>query len=743
MNRTGIVLALFCTIAAYAGAQSRNFYVAHQGSDRWSGRLAAPNGTRTDGPFATLEGARDALRVLRGGGSLPSAVTVHVRGGTYDVQDTFTLTAEDSGSAAQPITWRAFQREKVRITGGKALEGFRPLTDPALVSRLAPGAREKVVAADIRTLGITDPGTIVQRGGPPMELFFNGERMTVARYPNTGWLHIADVPQSGDSMYNRGLEREKRYDGIPAGRHYGRISYDGNRPSSWKQTSDIYLHGYWTFDWSDTYQQVKSIDTVQREMTLLPPHHHYGYTRNQRYYVLNILEELDAPGEWYLDRERGLVFFWPPARLTGGSVTVSLLEKPLVSIDGSAWLRWEGFTFDCSRGKGFAITGGHDVTIDRCTFRNLGREAVTIEGGTRNGVMSCHIHGVGLGGILLQGGNRRTLIPAGHFALNNHIHDYSTWLRSGQYAVVMDGVGHRVANNLIHDSPFEGLYIKGNDHIIEYNEFHHLMKETGDAGAIHTGRDLSWRGNVIRYNYFHDLTGPGLHGVMAVYLDDWASGFTVVGNLFYRAGRATLIGGGRDNTVENNIYVECSPSLHVDARGLGWASYFFDGTLPYLFTKMDEVHASSPPYTTRYPELLQTMDGEPAVPKYNRIVGNISYGGRWMDIYDYQAFDFSVVTVSGNIIADPVILRRREDGAKGWDPYYLNIDMTEGYLAYRSGDPAMSAMFIGNLLTQGNPGVMAPEKGDFRFRKNSPAEKLGFAPTPREKIGLQRPLPPQ
>ena len=82
-------------------------------------------------------------------------------------------------------------------------------------------------------------------------------------------------------------------------------------------------------------------------------------------------------------------------------------------------------------------------------------------------------------------------------------------------------------------------------------------------------------------NYFHDLQGPGLHGVMGMYMDDWASGFTVTGNIFYRAGRATLIGGGRDNIVENNLYVECTPSIHLDARGLSWASYYFDGTYPH------------------------------------------------------------------------------------------------------------------------------------------------------------------
>ena len=75
-------------------------------------------------------------------------------------------------------------------------------------------------------------GTIAPRGNPGIELFYKGKRMDLARYPNQGWLNIADVPQSGDSLYNKGLEREKRFDGVPVGRHYGRITYPGDRPNT-------------------------------------------------------------------------------------------------------------------------------------------------------------------------------------------------------------------------------------------------------------------------------------------------------------------------------------------------------------------------------------------------------------------------------------------------------------------------------------------------------------------------------
>jgi hypothetical protein len=736
MTRQGIVLALFILACAPLFGQRIHLYVSPRGNDSWSGKLGSPNRLGTDGPLATFPAARDALRKLRGGNSGGRGATIHVRGGSYALSGSLTLTEADSGTRQAPVIWENFNKETVDLTGGRPLRGFAPVTDASILDRLQPAARPHVRVANLRAQGISRYGDIVPRGGPPMELFFKKKRMTVARYPNEGWLLIEDVPQTGDTMFNKGLEREKRYFGVPAGRHYGRIAYADPRPARWKFAGDVFMQGYWTFDWSDSYQRVQSFDTARKEITIAPPHHGYGYTKNQRYYYLNVLEELDAPGEWYLDRSGGQLYFWPPADIDDGDAWVSLLEDPLIAVEGSAWIRVEGMRLQCSRGRGIAVTGGHDIRISGCDFRNLGKEAVTIEGGRSSSVIGSEITETGLGGIVLRGGDRRALVPGLHAAANNHIHHYSRWLRTGQYAVFIDGVGLRMSNNLMHDAPFEGVYIRGNDNTIERNEFHHLMQETGDAGAIHTGRDWTWRGNVIRENYFHDLKGPGLHGVMAVYLDDWASGFLVEGNLFYRAGRATLIGGGRDNTVRNNIYVECSPSVHVDARGLGWASYYFDGTLKELFTKMDDMRFKEPPYSVRYPALLTMYDGETPVPKHNRIVGNVSYGGRWMDVYDYLVFDLSVVTIRDNVIGDPVLLRRRADGGKGWDPYYIDIDMKEGYVSLPFGDSTAIRAFPHNFFRAGNPGIVAPEKGDFRFARGSAVERYGIRGVSGKSIGL-------
>jgi hypothetical protein len=734
---TGLSLILFFfSSLVYAQTIGEVFYVSPTGHDEWSGTLASANQNGTDGPFATLERARDAARELRHAQpGIP--ISVLLRGGTYQLSRSLALDGRDSGTPDNPTIWRPYPSETVTITGGARVDTWGPVTDSAVARRLNPAVVPHVIQINLRASHISDYGQIMPRGGPPLELFFQGKRMTPARWPNEGWLRIADVPQNGPKLYNEGLQREKRYDGVPIGRHYGRITYSGSRPSTWSRDNEVFVHGYWTFDWSDSYQRVQSIDTIKHELTLAEPHHGYGYTKNQRYRFLNILEELDSPEEWYLDRRAGIIYFWPPSPPTPGSIQVSILEQPLVTVDSASHLVLQGLHFDCSRGRGVVLAENRATIIGGCEFRNLGGDAVVVNGGTENVVRGCDISDVALGGIRLGGGDRKTLTPGHNVAGNNHIHHYSTWLRTGQYAVLIDGVGQKVEHCLIHDAPFEAIYLRGNDHLLEYNEVHHVCQETGDAGALHTGRDWTWRGNIIRYNFFHDLLGPGLHGVMGVYLDDFSSGFTVYGNLFYRAGRASFIGGGRDNTFENNLYVDCAPSVHVDARGLSWAGYYFNGGYPVLFQLMDSVHYNRPPYSTRYPELLTLYADSPAVPKHNRIIRNVSYGGRWIDLYDYYSYDFaSAVTMTDNVIADSVICRRREKGEKGWDPYYLNIDTREGYVALKSDDPGIKKEFAGNLFLSSNPGIVDPEHGDFRLREGSPAFTYGFKPLPLKKIGL-------
>lgn len=648
------------------------FYVSGEGNDNWSGRNSKPNWNETDGPFASLDKARQKIRELKRAGEFPKdGIIVNIKGGIYSIFDTFLLEKEDSGNVDAPVVYQSYEREEVTIVGGLSITGFTEAASPEMLEHLDRQSRGKIYYTNLTSQGITDFGEIKNRGfgrkiePAALELFFNDKKMTLARWPDEGWAKIADVP---------------------AGQHGGKFTYEGNRPSRWRFSENIRLHGYWTWDWADSYEKVKSIDPGKNEITTYPPHGVYGYTKGKRWYALNILEELNSPGEWYLDKKTGNLYFWPPGDPKENFAFVSITEKPFIKLNGASNIVIKNIKFKITRGAGIEIKGGSMNTIAGCSFENIGNYAVLIDGGTNNGVQSCNISFCGDGGIILKGGNRKNLAPGRNFAKNNLIFNYSEWVRTYRPAIHIYGVGNIISNNHIHSAPHQAIALHGNEHVIEYNEINNVCNESSDVGAFYMGRDWTERGNIIRYNYFHDLGGIGEGvGSQAVYLDDWASGNLVFGNICVKAGRAVLIGGGRNNTVENNVFIECNPAVHVDSRGLGWAKYYFDGTNTTLIDRMNAVNYGQPPYSKRYPELLNLYKDDPALAKGNKIIRNISIGGKWLDLRNGLTTD--IVTVKDNII--------------GKDPGFENL-----------------------------------KNRDFRLRENSPALQLGFKQIPVESIGL-------
>lgn len=676
------------------------FYVSLSGNNSWSGLLDGANKDGTDGPFQSLERAKIAIEELKRADNFPGGgVVVAIRKGVYPGSESLVLSKEHSGLSGAPVIWKSYKGEKVQLVGGKEIKGFAPVSDQKIRKKLKKEAAQNVVFVSLKELGIFDYGEITPRGGPGLELFFKDKRMQLARWPNEGWAKIVDVPQTGKLVYEGNLPHTRF--GIPVGRHYGRITYEELQPGTWSNVENIYLHGYWTWDWYDEYLKISKIDKAKKEIYIAEHNSNYGFCKEQKYYALNILEELDQPGEWFLDRKNGDLYFWPPDSLDSGSVFISMLEHPVIKMDTTSWVHIQGLNVEFSRGSGIEVSGGEHNLIAGCTFSNLGDFAVHINGGTNNGVSSCDVYEVAAGGFAINGGDRKTLTPAGNFAVNNHIHHFSQWIRTYQAAISVTGVGNYLAHNLIHDAPHSGIILNGNEHVLEYNELFFLAQETGDVGAFYMGRDWTQRGNIIRYNYFHDLLGPGLHGVNAVYLDDWTSGTTMIGNVFVNAGRGIMIGGGRDNVVENNLFVECRPAVHVDSRGLGWAKYYFDGTTNTLFDRMDAMDFSKPPYSEKYPELLKLYDDEPAIAKYNKISRNVSYLGRWLDLHN--GLDLEIVDCQNNVIASP-------------EQEYQN-------------EP--------DLILQENPGIKW-ENNKLEFEKDTKVFESGFEEIPFEKIGLYK-----
>jgi len=653
-------------------ASAATFYVARNGNDAWSGRLAQPNPAGSDGPFATLERARDEIRKLKKAGKLPGGgVTVEVCGGVYERTRPFELTAEDSGTRDARVVYRARPGEEIHLVGGKVVTGFKPVTDAAVLGRLDASARGKVLQADLRALGISDFG---KASGGGMEVFFRDKPMTVARWPNEGFVRIADiVVKDGHKIHGR------------AGSKTGKFVYEGDHPKRWVPEKDPWLHGYWFWDWSEQRQKIESIDVEKRVIALAPPYHGYGYRKGQWYYAFNLLCELDAPGEWYVDRQTGVLYFWPPAPIDQGPVLVSVLPT-LVTMKNASHVTVRGLILEAARGTPVSVSGGTAARVVGCTIRNVGGGAVAVRGGSSNGVVGCDIYQTGCGGISINGGDRKTLTPAGHYAENNHIHHYSRWRRVYQPGIHLNGVGNRAAHNLIHNAPHMAMGFGGNDHVIEFNEIHSVCYESNDAGAIYTGRNWTMRGTVIRHNYMHHINGFEGRGCVGVYLDDMFCGTAIYGNVFFKVTAAAFIGGGRDCTIENNIFVDCNPAVHVDARALGWAHGHADMWIKEGREKgtLSGILYDEPPYSERYPKLVGILGDDPAAPKGNLIARNVCSGGKWDRI---QAKARPLITFENNLLKE--------------DPRFVDA-----------------------------------KRLNFQLREDSPAYKLGFKRIPIEQIGL-------
>ena len=723
-----IVILTFFRIVLFAVEPEAHFYVSTVGNDSWSGRLLAPNALGNDGPFATLEKARDAIRFLKESGPLPQGgVTVDIRGGIYLMNETFQLTEEDSGTKNASIIWRAYRKEKVYFTGGKTLNGFGLVDDPAILKRIDKAGRGKIVKTDLESQGITNYGEIDRTTGRKMELFFNGKYMPIARYPNEGWLHIADVPQHGDELINEGRDAWK-IDGIPRGRHYGRFTYAGDRPQRWADVNDIYIHGYWVYDWWEEMIKIKSIDMNSHEI-YPQSDSHYGYQKDARYYFLNILEELDSPGEWYLDRKEGILYFWPPLDINGSKISFPVLDSVMISLEQTSHVTIESIEFESGRAGAIKIAGGSNNKIAGCSFSNFGNDAVVIEGGTENGIISCDIYEVAAMGIDLSGGDRKTLTEAKNYATNNHIHSFARIFKTYRPGINFSGVGNIISHNLIHDAPHSGVMYSGNEHLFEFNEIYDVAKETGDVGAIYTVKDWTFCGNIIRYNYFHHIHGVGkfVHS-KAVYLDLPVGGITLYGNIFYDLEHGFFTNSGRHIVIENNIFINCYPSVKIDVYRA--PDEFVPGGSWRLIEKLDEVNYKNPPYSTRYPWLPKILSegDDPAMPYENVVIRNISYGGKWLDMS--SELDFSTLTVKDNLIADPVICTWREQFQ----------EQDKGYKEYKFGDSEMTNLLEdnGNMIINTDPGFMDVDNENFQLREDSPAYKLGFKRIPIEEIGLYK-----
>lgn len=657
------------------------FHVSLQGSDSYSGTRATVDRKIKDGPVKSIQKAIEIVRSKRQKNQLsPQGAIILVQRGTYSLRAGLELKTADSGTVDAPLIIKAVDPERTILDGGRVISSWRKLPN-SVAAFLPEASRGKVLQTSLRSLRIPNfklfrrsMNSTTNKTVP--ELFFDGAPQTVARYPNTGWLRTPS-----------------NHDGTADG-----FKFSDAKPKSWNFDSEVWVQGFLKYDWADMLDR-GTLDKGSERVRFAEAAE-YGIAGNARYRFLNVLEELDTPGEYVVDAKRSLLYYYPTTPTVGRKATVSVVAEPLIRGNVVHSVHIEGFTIQNGQQAGIEFVDSTNIELTSNTIRNVGTNGISFVRVSQSTIADNDIERTGESGVRSTGGVRATLTSSENQILNNHIKSFGRITLTQKSGIVVHGVGQRVAFNKIEDGPSIGILLFGNDHVIENNHITNVCREVDDSGAIYIGRNPTFRGTIIRNNLIENVvarvTKPGTNQIngwiYGVYLDDAVSGNTVTGNIIRNSEQGLLLGGGRDNTITNNVFLGNRIDLQMDARAVETPNFFVTWGLQ---TMLNEVNYSQAPYSTKYPELATYLNDEWNYPKRNVFTNN-------------------VLTATGQ---QPFLFRH-----------------STNTLVSPNGDPAITQA---NNYVGLNPGFMDPANGDYRPLPGSAAGQVGFTGTKTNDAGLQ------
>ncbi|QUI23778.1 Ig-like domain-containing protein [Vallitalea pronyensis] len=638
----------------------KEIYVATDGDDE--------NGDGSSlKPFATIQRARDEIRTLN---KLPKdGIVVYVKEGIYNVTEGIVFDKKDSGTRNKPITYKAYEDDNVTLRGSIDLDTkkfSKVNAESPMYSKLQEDVRDKVYVIDLGQYGINtykklqhfghstsilttihEHGVYDQNGEnfdvPYYSVIFNNQDMTLARYPNTGNTKITEVVHMGaiprmwkDDIIGRPgyvpPEGREPYDGFKI-----KSSPMGDRYKKWRGVEDIWMLGYWQNEFSDQSIPIKDIAEDGTIESRVPSA--YGVRNGKSFYVYNLIEELDAPGEWYIDQKNFDLYFYPPTDAdmqADNLMQIPYLEDDMFTFNSTSYLTIDGIRMEVMMGQAVAIHGGHDNRISNCYISGTREKAGSIENATigdkvdyakNNGFSNCILYQVN-GGINLGGGDQATLERGDNYVEGCRFETFATVKKTYNPAVNMGGVGNRVSACEISDGPHNALMYSGNDHVIEFTEFYDVVLDAGDQSAIYTGRNVLTRGTVIRNNYFHDIGNQTTHvDNSAIYLDDLMAGTHIYDNVIENVHWGIFINGGRDNVVIGNTFKNVDDGVTITNWGYtgvnNWNVHGYGTHRDPISMEPITIDwfSKKSPYN-KYPNLKNILIDEPCAGKYGKAIDN-------------------------------------------------------------------------------------------------------------------------
>ena len=688
LYRLLIWICIMGTMSAHSSSAAEcPLYVSPDGDDSWSG--ATP-----DKPFATLQRARDEIRAIKNKGPLTNPVTVYLRGGLHALSAPLLLTPQDSGTEFCPITYSAYQDEKPVLSGGRRISGWQEGPDGMWQAEIPE----------------------VKKGDWKFrQLYVNGELRRRARHPNEGFLRVAGFPDGGSEVhYHTDCQR---FEYAP-----------GDIDPGWTNLEDVEVIVY--HFWTDSHLPIESIDT---ETNIVTFKHKAGKVftddfsdAGARYVVENVFEALDQPGEWYLNRKTGVLYYIPmPGEELETAEIIAPVIPEFIRIEGKPLelklvehIAFRGLTFmytnwelppgnsndqqgSASVPAGITLSGAAHCTFDRCTIKNIGTSAVEIvDGSSHNRFTHSEIGYIAASGFRLNGGTERQhplLRTRDNEITDNHLHHYGEVYPSAVGILLMNTSGNRIAHNHIHHGWYTGISIGwqwgyqrsiSRDNRIEQNHIHHIGQNLlSDMGAIYT-LGVS-PGTVIRNNLIHDVDANH-YGGWGIYNDEGSSHILVENNVVYRTKFSGYnIHFSKEITVRNNIFALARINQLSRSRVEPHKSVFFENNIVY-WTEGD---------------LLS---------------------GKWED--EPYEFHFRPFGEGGTRTVDSTF-------EMDWNLYYnpnLTVDALrfgeQTFVEWQARGKDAHSLFVDPLFAD-------PKNGDFTLKPESPAFNLGFKPIDMSAVG--------
>ncbi len=605
-------------------------YVAPDGKDTNKGTI--------DSPFASLEKARDTILEMKNADTLSKGgAVVYFRGGDYVIKNAIEFGQEHSGESEDaPIIYRNYPGEEVNFLGAATLDwsNFKKVTDQSVLNRIVDKeARNHVLEVDLFELGYTDltrpswPGpysygyskpeltSFLEENGikkPDSEssaLFINGSEMTLARYPNDKQMTINKVVKAGSILPAVPFE----------------VIFDDARVRNWTTADQAIITGTPQYSWGSLSTDLGSVNTETMSISAKYPTQHTA-TFGQHLHVYNLLEEIDIPNEYFVDVNTGKLYIYPPEEAID-EVYYTILDKHMFWFKSyTKNITLKGINMKYMRSAAVVIGQQTDnIKVIGCEMTGAAGQTMTINGAKNAKILDCYIHDTEGGIQCINSGNRDTLTKGNNLIENCTFKNVEGKKVTYQPAINLDGVGNIARYNDISDSQHTVFGLSGNYNVVEFNEIYEACSNTDDMGAIYTGRDLTHRGNIFRYNYIHDIGSPnrGGNGVHGMFFDDWWSAADVVGNVFENITGAGIMLAGSYNVMDNNMFINCAESMRL-TRSYNYGNpdnnaVYVDGVNALKETWDEEV------WLKAFPEIANAVNaaGEPDMNNYIVATNNV------------------------------------------------------------------------------------------------------------------------